>query len=152
MRRALLVMAVVVWSSGCGKNVDELRAARATLDRRLAELQSQAEQLITARREVAALEARLHEAEKDVPERDWPAPVALHDDAPPGPTLVLPPESTVEGPEAQRLRRQIADTQARIAALERVVREVRLLDQQRAQLEQRLKAIETRRAAADAGR
>lgn len=150
MRRALLAMAVVVWSSGCGKNVDELRAAQATLDRRLAELQSQAEQLATTRREVDALEARLHEAEKDVPERDWPGAGPLVDEAPPSAPIVLPLESTVEGPEAQRLRRQIADTQARIAQLERVVREVRLLDQQKAQLEQRLKAIEARRAG-DAG-
>lgn len=150
MRHALVAMALAVLTSGCGKNVDALRGAQATLDRRLAELQAQAEALPEMRSEVHALEARIHEAEKDVPERDWPAPTPLHDDAPPGPTVVLPLESTVEGAEAQRLRRQIADTQARIAALERLVREVRLLDQQKAQLEQRLKAIEARRAA-DAG-
>lgn len=150
MRRALLAVAVVV-VSGCGKNVDELTAARATLDRRLAELQAQAEALPDRRSEVDALEARLHLAEQDAPELDQPAPAPRPDDGPPGPAVVLPRESTLEGAEAQRLRRQIADTQARIAALERVVREVRHLDQQKRRLEQRLHALEAQRAGADAG-
>ncbi|MFT3708625.1 MAG: hypothetical protein QM817_13320 [Archangium sp.] len=124
----------------------------AILDAQLADQQARADNLNEFRKELDQLEAQVAEGLIAVPEAEAEVKALRAKAAPSVPIKAafptLPPEGSFEGAEGQRLRRTIADTEARIAQLDKVLGELRTLDSRRELLKQELQLIEAKRGAA----
>lgn len=128
----------VLFLAGCTKNQAELDAALSIVDRQLAESQERADRLNELRREVDALEARV-QALAATPEQQAALKTArekAHPASKRAPFIAptLPAESPLEGAEGAQRRRQIAETQARIAMLKKILVEIDLLEARRDEL------------------
>jgi len=131
--------ALLLLLAACTQNHAELRAALADSERELAGLEAVADTLTDRRRRTDLLEERLRAVMKGVEPAPLP-PAAPLPPVPPPRTLVLPPTGRFEGAEGARLRARIAEAQARIAELRRVIGEVEALDALRAKLAEELEA------------
>lgn len=143
MRASILVAAplAALLLGGCSTNVEQLRSMQAEADRRLTVRKEAADNLNERRRELDALKETLHAAEKDglAPRRSFAQPSSSP--LPREPPLIPPPESPFEGSEASRRRVQLAETQRRIAELDRIIREVDHIEEQKRDLAQKLEAL-----------
>lgn len=116
--RALLPTLLVL--SGCHQNRQALLDRQEQLDRRLASAKAVADSLFEHRRAMDALEEEVASGLAAFPEAQ------ADDDEPqeptaPSPLPPLPPEGAFEGREGASLRERIADSERRLAQLNKVL-------------------------------
>jgi hypothetical protein len=144
MKRAAVLALLLC---GCA-NEKELESTLARLETELARKQEQALKLSELRTDLETMEARVAEALKGLPQGQELV-AAKAESAPLHTPVVLPKESIFEGIKGKRLRAMIAQTEARILELERVLAGVNELEARRRELQRKLTLLEAR--AADAG-
>lgn len=143
--RALPFLLLLVTVSGCQKNRELLHARQEELNRQLAEAMEIADTLNDERRAIAALEARVKAGLDEVPAareaigaiEAQPVVATV-----PPPLTPLPPQSAFEGSEGARRRLQIAETEQRLAQLQKIVGEAYRLRPQKTRLQRQLEVIE----------
>ena len=129
--RALLTL-LLLSSSACTKNHEALRTRQAELDRLLSDSMLRADNLNEERKAHDALEEELRKGLEELPsarealaalDAEPELPSAVSPTPPP-----LPPVSLFEGSDGARMRARLADTEARLAQLRKVLGEVERLD------------------------
>jgi hypothetical protein len=148
MKRLIALCGLML--GGCVVNYAELDALEGILDRHLVQLQEKSRSLIEARRESDVLNLQLEEGLRAFPEfaEEWSAseasaaPVRVPPKFP-----ALPPVSLFEGGEGARKRALIADTQARLLVLTKLVDEAASTADRNARMRRQLESIEQARAA-----
>jgi hypothetical protein len=123
---------LLLFACACGVNEEALRAADDQVSRRLAERVEIARDLSDTRRQL------------DLIEQKWTALGVPLPPLAPEPPVVLPPRSRFEGAEAERLRIRIAENEARVRELDKVIGEVGRINERRRQLEERLNSAPPR--------
>jgi hypothetical protein len=141
MKRAAVLALLLC---GCA-NEKALEATLARLETELAHKQEQAMKLSELRTELESMEARVAEALKGLPQ-GHELVAAKAEPAPRHTPATLPTESIFEGSKGKRLRAMIAQTEARIFELERVLAGVNELEARRRELQRKLTVLEARLA------
>ncbi len=145
MRRPALALFLLL--SACSGNLPALKSAQAAADQLLLERKEEADLLNPRRHAAEVAETKLEAALAVFP---MDAAVRQAVAAMPVPTMAtavastppaLPPVGRLESGECQRARLQLSDTLRRVADLERVVAEARLMEARRVAFEARLARV-----------
>lgn len=148
MKRLVLVCSLV--ASGCIVNHAELDSHQAALDRELAMAMEKADNLNELRKDADALEQQVLAGVQEFTELadEWKAVQAMPGAViTPRPPLLLPPESLFEGSGGAVKRRRLADSDARVRQLEKVIAEVVQLELRNQRARRMLTTIDKARAA-----
>ena len=146
MRRAAGAMLWAALVAGCVED-KALIETLSKLEDELAQKRQIAQNLTERRHEMDALEQRLEEAVSALSDGGvMPSEVDQVVVPPSPPPIVVAPVGVFESGSDQQRRRRIADTQRRIAELDRVLGEVVNIDRRRAEVEARLKKLEAIRS------
>jgi hypothetical protein len=139
--RALVLTLLLLTVSGCHKNREVLLARQVELDLRLANAMALADNLNEQRKAMDALHQQVQEGLVKFPDARAADDEPLPPVAAPPPLPPLPPESAFEGAEGARLRDRIRKTEARLAALNKVIGEVERIAEKERQLRHQLDRI-----------
>jgi DNA repair exonuclease SbcCD ATPase subunit len=120
-----------------------LHAALSALETELADKQEQARQLGDRRKELGQLELNFAKLLTEIPDggsTDFGR--AEIPTVPSPPPVVIPPLAAFEGGQAERLRRQIDDTQRRIRELDKVMAVLHRIDGNKRELEHKIQRLQ----------
>lgn len=137
---------LILLQLSCVQNRTALEAAEAALE---AHLRAQVEignSLNERRKLKESIEARLQAAAEGRPIEPMPEFAPLPP-IPTAPSVTLPAEGLFEGSQGAMLRARIAQTQARIKELDRLLSELAVREKERVELQQKLEELQKTRTA-----